>query len=178
VITISEHDETMPEDQLDEGEEPDVAIDSSAMHHLLVAPIALGETMIGNLQLHDVDPDRQLSEEELALINAVIDQVAQTAENLRLLNETQERASREQLISQVSDKLRRAPDMAALMEVATSEISRVLNPARTFIRFDSKSDGALDKNGQTAVVSENEKSDPEIIPVEDDSVTVEEHTEE
>jgi GAF domain-containing protein/HAMP domain-containing protein len=101
-------------------------------HHALVSPITLGETKIGNLQLHGVDAKRKWAENELALINAVVDQVAQVAENLRLLNETQERASREQLIGQISDKLRRAPDIETLMKIAVAELSRVLDPDRTF----------------------------------------------
>jgi GAF domain-containing protein len=104
-------------------------------HHALVVPITLGETTIGNLQLHEVDPNRKWTESDLALISAVIDQVAQTAENLRLLNETQERASREQLIGQISDRLRRAPDVETLMKTAVAELSRVLDPARTFVRL-------------------------------------------
>ncbi len=79
-------------------------------HHALVAPISLRNVVIGDLQLHEIDPERKWTESELALISAVIDQVAQAAETLRLLDETQERASREQLVSQISSKMRRAPD--------------------------------------------------------------------
>jgi GAF domain-containing protein len=174
VVSIDERDEAVLEEQLNETEEAAVAVDPADKHHILVAPIALGETKIGNLQLHEVDPDQQWSEGDLALISAVIDQVAQTAENLRLLNETQERASREQLISQVSDKLRRAPDMEALMKLATSEISRVLNPARTFIKFDTNTDEGLGNHDEVVPTSDNGNSDVDISQVEDDSVITEE----
>ncbi len=132
-----------------ESSQPITGNDKSKQY-ALVAPITLGETTIGNLQLHGVDPMRQWNESDLALISAVIDQIAQTSENLRLLNETQERASREQFISQVSDKLRRAPDMQALMKVATEEIAHVLNPARTFIRFDVKTEVVQGHGGNGA----------------------------
>jgi ABC-type sugar transport system substrate-binding protein/HAMP domain-containing protein len=104
--------------------------------HALVAPIMLRDVVIGDLQLHEGDARREWTESELALITAVVDQVAQAAENLRLLDETQERASREQLISQISNKMRRAPDMESLLKVAVTELSRALNPARTFVRMD------------------------------------------
>jgi GAF domain-containing protein len=104
--------------------------------HALVAPVRLRNVPIGDLQFYDVDPDREWTEGEFGLINAVIDQVAQAAETLRLLDETQERASREQLVSQISNKMRRAPDMESLLKVAVSELSRVLNPARTFVHMD------------------------------------------
>ncbi len=123
--------------------------------HALVAPITLHETPIGNLQLHGVNPNRQWTEAELALINAVVDQVAQAAETLRLLDETQERASREQMIGQVSDKLRRAPDMETLMKTAVAELSRLLGPARTFVRLSSEAElegpqGTGPANGEPA----------------------------
>lgn len=101
----------------------------------LVAPLRLGETTIGDLQLYPDDPQRLWTENELALITAVVDQLAQAAETLRLLNLTQERASREQLIAQIVDKLRRAPDMESLMQTGVSELARALGPARTFVRF-------------------------------------------
>jgi len=103
--------------------------------YAFVAPITLHNTPIGNLQLHEIDPRRQWTEGELAMVNAVIDQVAQAAENLRLLNETQERASRERLIGKISDRLRRAPDLESLMRIGVEELSKVLNPARTFVQF-------------------------------------------
>lgn len=103
---------------------------------MLVAPVKLHQTTIGNLQLHGLDPDRQWTDDELALIEAVLGQVAQAAENLRLFEETRERASREQLLGQISDKLRRAPDLETLMQVTVSEVARVLGPARTFVRLD------------------------------------------
>lgn len=103
--------------------------------HALVAPIILQDVPIGDLQFHDIDPDRRWTEGEMALINAIIDQVAQAAQTLRLLDETQERATREQLIGQISDKMRRAPDMEGLLKIAVSELSRVLGPARTFVHL-------------------------------------------
>ncbi len=116
--------------------------------HVLVAPITLRDVPIGNLQLHGLSSQREWSEGELALVEAVVDQVAQAAETLRLLNETQERASREQFIGQVTDKLRRAPDMEALVKIAVTELSRALGPARTFARLGPPSAlGLTPKNG-------------------------------
>lgn len=114
-------------------------------HHALIAPISLRDVVIGDLQLHEVDPKREWTESEMALISAVIDQVAQAAENLRLLDETQERASREQLVSQISNKMRRAPDMDSLLKVAVAELSRALNPARTFVHMDLKNSQESDR---------------------------------
>ena len=100
-----------------------------------VAPLKLRDVTIGDLQFHGLDSGREWTENEQALIDAVVDQVVQAAENLRLLNETQERASREQLIGQISDKLRRAPDFESLMKIGVNELARALGPDRTFVRM-------------------------------------------
>lgn len=104
----------------------------------LVVPLKLRDAMLGNLQLHGLEAGKALTEGQLALINAVADQVVQAAENLRLLNETQERARREQLIGQISDRLRRAPDFESLMKIGVEEIASALGPSRTFVKLGSQ----------------------------------------
>ncbi len=131
--------------------------ESDSMHHALVVPLKLRHVPVGDLQLHDIDPDRQWTEGELALINVVVDQVVQAAETLRLLDETQERASRQELISQITNKMRRAPDMETLMKVAVTELSRVLEPARTFVRLDSSAEV---ENDQVVKAQEVEPVEP------------------
>lgn len=106
----------------------------------LVAPIKLQNQVIGAMHFQEVGSKRNWTEQELALVQTVADQVAQTAENLRLFQETQERASRERLIGQVSDKLRRAPDIDTLMKVAVGELSRILGPERAFVRLGSEAE--------------------------------------
>ncbi len=101
----------------------------------LVAPLNHRGVTLGSLQLHGIEAGKNLTEGQLALINAVADQVVQAAENLRLLNETQERAHRERLIGQISDKLRRAPDFESLMKIGVEEIASALGPARTFVKL-------------------------------------------
>ncbi|RME50621.1 MAG: GAF domain-containing protein, partial [Caldilineae bacterium] len=115
--------------------------------HALVAPIRLGQRPIGTLQLHDVSPDRPLTGDEETIVRAIIEQVAQIAETLRLFEETQERASRERLISDIGDRMRRAPDMESLMQVTLSELNRVLGTARAFIRLEPPA--AQGDNGKT-----------------------------
>ena len=101
-------------------------------------PINLDNITIGTLQFHGLDPDRQWTESELVLIKAVIDQVAQNAESLRLVSEIQEQAGHQQLISQIGNKLRRAPNIDTLMEITVSELSQILKPARTYISLNVK----------------------------------------
>ena len=101
----------------------------------LVAPINLGKKKIGTVQLHTSDNKQAWSEDDLAIIEAVADQLAQTAENLRLFEETQNRASREQAIREITDKLRASSNLGALLETAARELGQRLGARHTVLEL-------------------------------------------
>jgi GAF domain-containing protein/HAMP domain-containing protein len=92
----------------------------------LVAPVTLHNHTIGAIQLHNIK-GQSLGEDDLAIIEAVVDQLAQSAENLRLFDAIHERASREQTIREITDKLRAAPNLERLVTLATEELGRRLS---------------------------------------------------
>ncbi len=99
---------------------------SDAEQTSLVAPVKLGDQVIGSLQLHQVNETGQSgsnwSENELAFVQSILDQVALSAENLRLFDKTQERASREATIRDITDKLRAANDLDELMKITVEVV--------------------------------------------------------
>jgi GAF domain-containing protein len=93
----------------------------------IVAPVAIAGQTIGALQLHqagNAGPAQPWTDQDLALVQAVLDQVAQSAETLRLFQETRQHASREQGIREVTDKLRAATSLDALIRTAAEELGR------------------------------------------------------
>jgi GAF domain-containing protein len=108
----------------------------------------LGGKPIGALQLHQVGSkaaDQAWTEQDLALVEAILDQVAQTAENLRLFEETRERASFEQVVGEISQKLRQASSMETLVKTAAEELSRVLGTSHSLVKV-----GKVAQQSQTA----------------------------
>ncbi|MBN1977122.1 MAG: substrate-binding domain-containing protein [Anaerolineae bacterium] len=91
----------------------------------LVAPITLRGVVIGALGIHDENA-RQWTEEEVVLIEAVAERVALAVENLRLLDETQRRAAREQAVAEVSARISESLDLEKVLMSATSEMRRTL----------------------------------------------------
>jgi len=92
----------------------------------LAMPIKLQDQTIGLIQLHETERQRHWSELDLALVQTVAGQVAQAAENLRLFDETRQRAGREQTIREITDKLRAASNLERLVEIATEELGERL----------------------------------------------------
>jgi GAF domain-containing protein/HAMP domain-containing protein len=90
----------------------------------LVAPIRLQNQTIGTIQLLETQGPHQWDELELALVQAVADQVAQAAENLRLFEETRQRAGREQTIRQITEHIRSATNLDELVKIAAEELGQ------------------------------------------------------
>lgn len=101
----------------------------------LEVPIRLQNQTIGVIQLHDTERSQPWSERELALVEAVTEQIAQVAENIRLFEETRERAGREQSIREITDKLRAAPNLDALLETAARELGQQLGVRHTVLEL-------------------------------------------
>ncbi len=90
---------------------------------------------IGKLQLQDADPNRAWSETDRALLEAVANEVAVAIDNARLIEQTEQRARREQLISEISRKMLAANDMRGIMQVVGDELGRILQVNRTEIKL-------------------------------------------
>jgi len=96
-----------------------------AAHLALVTPITLRGSVIGVLGIHDDQETRQWTAEEIALVEAVTERMAQAAENLRLFDEAQRRAARERLIGEVTARIRGSATMEGILNAAVREIGQV-----------------------------------------------------
>jgi GAF domain-containing protein len=105
---------------------------------VIVAPIALRGQVIGTLSLQDIDPDRYWTDEEKALVETVSEQLALTVENLRLFDDTQKRALREQMTRQIADKMRAAPDIDSIVQTGLNELAKALNVSRAYVKLTTK----------------------------------------
>jgi len=96
----------------------------------LAAPIVLRGEVIGALQVGEAGQARAWSTDEMNFIQAVADQVALAVENARLLEQTENRAQRERIITEISSKLFSANDLSGVLRTASEELGRVLRVAR------------------------------------------------
>lgn len=95
-------------------------------------PVAVQNQAIGELSVKTSN-GRALSADEQALMNAVAQQLAQKAENLRLFEQTQQRATREQIARQITDKIRASDDIESALKTAVVELSKALGAARAVV---------------------------------------------
>ncbi len=115
----------------------------------LVAPVSLAGETIGTLQLHKMDAEdtsKLWTYQDLEFVEAILDQVAQTAENLRLFEETRERADYERTVGEITQKIRQAPNLDMLAKTATEAINRVLGTSGGGIRLNIDPKNGSDGN--------------------------------
>ena len=90
------------------------------------------------LGLQEIDTTRHWTPEEISLVEAVAEQMAQAAENLRLLDETQRRAAREQRVNEIGTKIRAAHSLEEALQIAVREVGLSLSAPQTSVRLKVK----------------------------------------
>lgn len=101
----------------------------------LVAPISLRGEILGTLGLHDTEGGRQWTDDEIALVEALADQMALAIENARLLEETQQRAEHERVIANITARVRSSMDPATILQTAVRELGAALGTDRAFVQL-------------------------------------------
>lgn len=98
----------------------------------LAVPIKLRDEVIGVLNVR-APAGHTWSENELDLVRAVAERVAISAENARLFEETTNRAERERIVADITNKIRSTNDPDKMLQTALSELKRALNASKVQI---------------------------------------------
>lgn len=119
-----------------------VVVDSGferAQH--LTIPIRVRGQTIGEFDLLPADLAREWTAHDLTFAQSLVDQVGQTIENARLLEETERLAGRERVINEINSSVRRNVDMGRILKTAVDELGRSLNAARVFVQINPPGNG-------------------------------------
>jgi GAF domain-containing protein len=75
------------------------------------------------------------SDEDIAVLQTMADQVANAIENARLLEETQRSADRERLVGEITARMRETLDMDTVLKTAIREMGDTLGLAKIEVRL-------------------------------------------
>lgn len=98
----------------------------------LAVPIKLRDEVIGVLNVR-APAGHDWLENEIDLVQAVADRVAISAENARLFEETTNRAERERIVADITNKIRSTNDPNEMLQTALAELKRALNASKVQI---------------------------------------------
>jgi DNA-binding LacI/PurR family transcriptional regulator/GAF domain-containing protein len=101
----------------------------------LVVPLTVRNEMIGILGLQETD-EREWTPDEVSLVEAIGEQLARAYENLRLIDETQQRAAREARINEIGEKIRGAQSLEEALQIAIREVGLNLEAPQTAVRLE------------------------------------------
>jgi GAF domain-containing protein/ABC-type uncharacterized transport system substrate-binding protein len=104
--------------------------------HRLVAAIPLRDQVLASVALLRDPSEPPWSQEERALVEAITTQAGLALENARLLEETRDRAAREQLIGEITSQIRAEVEVQAVLERALAELGEVLDVRRAIVELE------------------------------------------
>ena len=93
----------------------------------LLVPLILHGQKIGTLKLKRKGSTSQWSERERVLVEKIADQVALALENSRLVDEAQKSALRDQMIANISTRVRETLDIESVVRTAATELRKVFD---------------------------------------------------
>ncbi len=118
--------------------EQGLALMGDPTHSWLGTPMISGRQIIGVIGVLHPDSYRY-NENHLNLLSAVASQTTIALQNARLFQQTQARAQREQMLREITARVRSSADMDTIMKTAVKEIGQALG-RRTFIYLGGESD--------------------------------------
>ncbi len=102
----------------------------------LALPIRARDESIGVVYLRKQADEGKWDDRELALMSNLVEQLGVALESARLYEDTQRRAARERVVSEVTTKMRESLDMDSVMQAAVSQMREALNIAEVEIRLE------------------------------------------
>lgn len=98
-------------------------------------PIVRGDRALGVLDVQD-DTAGRLSDEDVELLMAIVNQVAVALQNATLFEQAQHRAHQEVLLNLINQKIQNTTSVEQAVQVAVRELGRALDGSPAYVRLD------------------------------------------
>ncbi len=122
-----------------------VAGDNDGRHDAaLAAPIKYRDQVIGVLDFLETDEPREWTEDEIALVQAVSDQVGLALENARLFAATQRRAEQMATVNRIGISINSDLDMQGVLRALYEQINRMLDIDSFYVALYDASTGMIE----------------------------------
>jgi GAF domain-containing protein len=117
------------------GVHPIEKVNPAKGKYVLDVPLMLHGQRIGKISLHRKEGFRNWTAQEKTVAAKVANQTALALENIRLVENTRQRANREKAIASVSARIRETLDLDTVLRTSAREIQNALNLQEVEIRL-------------------------------------------
>lgn len=97
---------------------------------LVALPLATFQSRLGFMLVAYRSPDKIFTSQQIRFFTTVSQQMVASLENLRLLGASQRRAQREEIIREITGKIRSATNVEDILQTTVAELSKVLGASR------------------------------------------------
>jgi GAF domain-containing protein len=104
----------------------------------LVVPIKLRGEVLGIINIRQPG-NKTWSKDEIELVQSVTERMAISTENARLLQDSQERAVKEKIISEIASKISASINLSGIMQTAVEELGHTISGTEVKIRLKKSS---------------------------------------
>ena len=105
----------------------------------MALPLKVQERVIGVLDVHSTQ-EEAFSEEDVGVLQTMADQLATAIANARLFEQVQRRARREQLIREITARIRGTIDVESILQTTVRELGRALGTTHGFVRLGTETE--------------------------------------
>ena len=125
---------------------------------IVALPLYTYQRRLGFLLVTYRTKNKTFTQQQLRFYTTIAQQMVASLENLRLLDDSQRRARREEIIREITGKIRSATNVEDILQATVTELSKVLGASRGGITLAVKSPPASAKL-PTASASQNRSVD-------------------
>lgn len=101
----------------------------------LAIPIKIRDQVTGVIRLRKPDGEKKWTEDEIELMETLTEQLSVALESARLYQDTQRRAERERLASQITANIRTSNDPETILQTAVKELRQALRANKAQVSF-------------------------------------------
>ncbi len=124
----------------------------------LTIPLRIRGETVGDFDLLPLEDRDRWTPEDEAFAQSLVDQVGQTLETVRLLEETERLAGRERLINEINARVRQTVNIDGILQTAVDELGRSLKAARVVARIGAPAKSPTEGSGERSA-ADPEKRD-------------------
>jgi GAF domain-containing protein len=103
----------------------------------LLIPVRLRGQEIGKIKMRPHESNRIWTQDEIMMAQAAAERAALALENARLLENAQNRASRERIIGDISAKISSSAEVEKIMQIAVKELKQALGASEVSLKIGS-----------------------------------------
>ncbi len=106
-------------------------LDTAERSDRISLPISVRDQTVGLVHFSKGAAKQNWTEDELAMLTTIVEQLGIALDSSRLYAETQHRAEQERLIGEITSRMRETLDVEAVLQTAAEEIYQILKPGKS-----------------------------------------------